>query len=185
MTYALRTLTPSEAAGHLAHFSDLLIDAVQGGAGVNFMADVTRADVDAYWQNQIMGFASNDRIWLVAEVESRIVGMVMCVFAPQPNQPYRAEISKMLVHSSHRNKGVGAALMQRIEAEALKAGKVLLVLDTVTESAGDRLYRRMGWTAFGTVPGFAYLPDGTPQAATFFMKQLAAIPAWFGMTRFQ
>jgi GNAT superfamily N-acetyltransferase len=178
MTITLRCLTPNEARANLNVFSDLLIDAVQGGAGVNFMADVTRAQTDAYWQNQLAGFAGGDRIWLVAEREGRIVGMVMCVFAPQPNQPFRAEISKMLVHSSQRNKGIGAALMRRIEAEALQIGKVLLVLDTVANSAGDRLYRRMGWQPFGNVPSYAYLPDGTPEDATFFFKRLAEIPEW-------
>jgi GNAT superfamily N-acetyltransferase len=180
MTITLRCLTPAEARANLGVFSDLLLDAVKGGASVNFMENITRAQADGYWQRQFDGFESHDRIWLVAESEGKIIGMVMCVFAPQPNQPFRAEVSKMLVHSGQRNKGIGAALMQRIEAEALKAGKVLLVLDTSAGSAGDRLYRRMGWTPFGTVPGYAYTPDGRPEAATFFFKQLGETPAWKG-----
>jgi GNAT superfamily N-acetyltransferase len=102
----------------------------------------------------------------------------MCVFAPQPNQPFRADISKMLVHSSCRNRGIGAALLTAIEAEAVKAGKSLLILDTTAESAADRLYRRMGWTPFGTAPGYAYAPDGRLDDATFFFKQIAPTPEW-------
>jgi GNAT superfamily N-acetyltransferase len=180
MTITLRCLTPNEARANLGVFSDLLIDAVKGGASVNFMEDISQAQAEGYWQRQFDGFVSHDRIWLVAESEGQIIGMVMCVFAPQPNQPFRAEVSKMLVHSSQRNQGIGTALMQRIEAEALKAGKVLLVLDTSAGSAGDRLYRRMGWTPFATVANYAYRPDGAPEAATFFFKQLAETPVWKG-----
>ncbi|MGL4242748.1 MAG: GNAT family N-acetyltransferase, partial [Beijerinckiaceae bacterium] len=100
----------------------------------------------------------------------------------QPNQPFRADVAKMLVLRSHRGRGIGAALMQGIEAEALKAGKSLLILDTTAGSAADRLYRRMGWTPFGTAPGYAYAPDGRPDDATFFYKQIAPTPRWAGRT---
>ncbi len=106
--------------------------------------------------------------------------MVMCLLAWQPNQPYRGEVSKMLVHSSRRRKGIGAALMRAVEEQALAAGRTLLVLDTAEGGAGDRLYRRMGWTPFGAVPGFAYDTRGNPETAVFFYKQLASTPAWNG-----
>jgi GNAT superfamily N-acetyltransferase len=176
----LRLIDADEAERLLPVFAELLVDAVRGGAGVNFMADVTVAATTDYWRRQIAAFRGGDRIWLIAEADGAVAGMVMCVFAPQPNQPYRADISKMLVHSRFRRRGIGADLMRGIEAAARDAGKVLLVLDTVTGSAGDRLYARMGWTPFGIVPGFAYLPEGTPEAATFYYKQLAPIPAWRG-----
>jgi GNAT superfamily N-acetyltransferase len=102
----------------------------------------------------------------------------MCVFAPQPNQPFRADVSKMLVHSAHRKRGIGAALLTAIEAAAVEAGKSLLILDTTAGSAADRLYRRMGWMPFGTAPGYAYAPDGRLDDATFFYKQIAPTPTW-------
>lgn len=178
MSITLRTIDHRQATALLPVFSDLLVDAVAGGASVNFMQGFGPAEARAYWERQIAGLAGNDRIWIVAEEAGAVVGMVMCLFAPQPNQPFRAEISKMLVHSSQRRRGIGALLMTAIEKEALAAGKTLLVLDTAAGGAGDRLYRRMGWTPFATVPGFAYNTAGTPEAATFFYKQLAPTPAW-------
>jgi GNAT superfamily N-acetyltransferase len=175
---AIRQLTPDEVERALPVLSALLVDAVDSGASVNFMAGFTLAEAEGYWRRQLEGFRGGDRIWLAAEAEGGIVGMVMCVFAPQPNQPYRADVSKMIVHSRMRNRGVGALLMVGIEAAAAKAGKTLLVLDTEAGSAGDRLYRRMGWTPFGTVPGYAYATDGRTCAATFFYKRLAPAPAW-------
>lgn len=180
MTIKIRAITPADARRLLPDLAVLLVDAVAGGAGVNFMSGFGVDDAAAYWTRQIEGFESGDRVWVVAEDGGKAVGMVMCVFASQPNQPYRADVGKMLVLSSHRKQGIGAGLLNAIEAEAIKAGKSLLILDTTAGSAADRLYRRMGWTPFGTAPGYAYAPDGRLDDATFFYKQIAPTPVWRG-----
>ncbi len=180
MSVTIRTIDAPEADRLRPALAGLLVDAVAHGASVNFMAGFSQAEADAYWRRQIAAFAEGDRIWLVAEDKGAVVGMVMCLLAWQPNQPFRGEVSKMLVHSAHRRKGIGAALMRAIEAEALAAGRTLLVLDTAEGSGGDHLYRRMGWTPFGAVPGFAYSTGGRPETAVFFYKQLAPTPAWSG-----
>jgi GNAT superfamily N-acetyltransferase len=180
MSISIRSIDAAEANRQLTELSELLVDAVAHGASVNFMAGFSREEAEAYWIRQIAGLAAGDRVWLVAEREGSLVGTVMCIFAPQPNQPFRAEVSKMLVHSSQRRQGIGGLLMTAIEAAALKAGKTMLVLDTGEGSAGDRLYRRCGWTAIGSIPGYAYTTDGRPEAATFFYKQLAPTPVWRG-----
>jgi GNAT superfamily N-acetyltransferase len=180
MSVTIRPIDAAEASRQLPELSELLVDAVAHGASVNFMAGFSRAEAEGYWIRQIAGLAAGDRIWLVAEQDGSLVGTVMCVFAPQPNQPFRAEVSKMLVHSSHRRQGIGVLLMAAVEAATLKAGKTMLVLDTSEGSAGDRLYRRCGWTAIGSIPGYAYATDGRPEAATFFYKQLAPTPVWRG-----
>jgi GNAT superfamily N-acetyltransferase len=180
MTITIRSIDVAEASLQLSPLSGLLVDAVDHGASVNFMAGLTLHQAEAYWTRQIAGLAAGDRIWLVAEQEGKLVGTVMCVFAPQPNQPFRADISKMLVHSAQRRQGIGALLLAAAEDAALKAGKTMLVLDTGEGSAGDRLYRRCGWTAIGSIPSYAYTTDGRPEAATFFYKQLAPTPVWRG-----
>jgi hypothetical protein len=62
--------------------------------------------------------------------------------------------------------------MEAAESAALADGKTLLVLDTVTGSSADRLYRRLGWTEVGEIPDFALYPDGTPCPTTVFYKRL-------------
>jgi GNAT superfamily N-acetyltransferase len=178
MSITIRSINAAEATRQLSALSGLLVDAVAHGASVNFMAGFTQGEAEAYWTKQIAGLASGDRIWLVAEQDGALIGTVMCVFAPQPNQPFRADVSKMLVHSSQRRQGIGALLMAAVEAAALKAGKTMLVLDKGAGSAGDLLYRRYGWTAIGSIPSYAYTTDGRPEAATFFYKQLAPTPLW-------
>jgi hypothetical protein len=62
--------------------------------------------------------------------------------------------------------------MQVAEHEACHAGFRLLTLDTKRGDAAERLYRQLGWTAAGTIPGYALDPDGTPHDAVFFYKDL-------------
>ena len=52
-------------------------------------------------------------------------------------------------------------------------GKTLLVLDTVTGHAGERLYARLDWVQVGVIPDFAVFPDGSPCATTIFYKKIA------------
>ena len=110
----------------------------------------------------------------MADDGSRLVGTVMLMFAPQPNAPHRADIGKMLVLADARRQGVGGRLLAAAEAAALKAGRTLLLLDTESGSAGDRLYRRSGWTVLGTVPDHAFRPDGRLAETTMFYKILHA-----------
>ena len=60
--------------------------------------------------------------------------------------------------------------MAGAEREARAEGKTLLVLDTVTGDAAERLYTRLGWTRVGVIPGYALYPDGRLCDTTVFWK---------------
>jgi phosphinothricin acetyltransferase len=89
-----------------------------------------------------------------------------------PNQPHRAEVKKMLVHSDGRRQGIAGSMLRRVEEEALKRGRTLLILDTGSEEA-RRVYERGGWSRFGFVPDFALMPDGGFCDTTFYLKDLS------------
>src|SRR5438093_3857723 len=88
------------------------------------------------------------------------------------NQPYRADLAKMLVHRRARRQGLGAALLRAAEATARECGKTLLVLDAVTGGDGARLYARLGWERVGVIPGYALLPHGGLCSTTVFYRNL-------------
>ena len=169
---SLRTLGAAEAEARIGELAGVLVDAVANGASVNFLAGFGIAGAAAFWRGQLPGIADGSRILLVAEAGEAIVGTIVLMLAPQPNAPHRADIGKMLVHSSLRRRGIGRRLLAAAEDTAQRLGRTLLLLDTQTDSAGDRLYRSCGWTAFGIVPGHALTPDGRPAPTTFFYKQL-------------
>jgi GNAT superfamily N-acetyltransferase len=102
-----------------------------------------------------------------------IIGTVQVLLNQPENQPHRGDIAKMLVHRRARRLGVGAALLAAAERAALDAGKTLLVLDTVTDTEGYRLYSRSGWQRVGEIPNYALWPDGRPCPTTLFFKSLS------------
>jgi len=173
MTLAVRLITPAEAQARREALAELLVDAVEGGASVNFVRPMTRAKAEAWWASALAGHARGERLVLVAEAEGRIDGSVQVVPAAQENQAFRADVAKLLVHRRARRQGLGEALMRAAEAEAARIGRTLLNLDTEAGSAAERLYVRLGWTKLGEVPGFATTADGTRRAAaSFFFKAL-------------
>jgi GNAT superfamily N-acetyltransferase len=168
----IRALDAAEAEARLNELADILVDAVAHGSSVNFMAGFSRGEAKTFWRSQLPGIAAGDKILLVGEGGERLVATVMLIFAPQPNAPHRAEIGKMLVHSSMQRQGLGGRLLAAAEESAREFGRTLLILDTATGSAGERLYRKSGWTELGTMPDHSFTPDGRLAPATFFYKAL-------------
>jgi GNAT superfamily N-acetyltransferase len=164
-----------EALGEreIRQLSDVLIDCVEGGASVSFMWPMTRAKAEAFWHGVAASAARGERKVLAAyDAQETMVGTVQVIWAQPENQPHRADVAKMLVHRRARRLGVGAALLAAAERVALDAGKTVLVLDTVTDSDGYRLYSRQGWQRVGEIPDYALWPDGRPCPTTVFFKSL-------------
>jgi GNAT superfamily N-acetyltransferase len=156
----------------LDELAEVLADCVAGGASVNFMSPFPHEDALAFFRKVAVSVASGDIILLAASLGGRIVGTVQLGLDRPPNQRHRADIKKMLVHRSARGRGIGAALMARVEEEARTRGRWLLVLDTVPGESGHRLYLRAGWQQSGTVPDFALFPDGRFCDTAFMWKRL-------------
>lgn len=163
---------------HVEQLSDVLIDCVEGGASVSFMAPLTRERARTFWRRVAAAANAGDRAVLVAEDGHGICGTVQLIFDLPENQPHRADLAKMLVHRRVRRQGVGEALLRAAESEALASRRTLLVLDTVTGSAADRLYTRMGWVRVGEIPDYALMPDGAPCPTTYFYRRLGPVPPW-------
>lgn len=150
----------------------ILRNAVENGASVGFMAWNTDADYERFWQGVAADVAAGRVLLFAARDDSGIVGTAQLHPVGKPNQPHRAEIAKVLVHSRARRRGIGEALMRAAEAAALALGRDLLVLDTDEAGAARRLYTRLGWTELGTIPRYALMPDGSDCGSTFFYKSL-------------
>jgi ribosomal protein S18 acetylase RimI-like enzyme len=172
-TVAIETLDARATEAAIPALAEILRDSVANGASVGFMNWNTAADYERFWRGVAAGVASGQVILLAARHEDGLVGTAQLHMIGKPNQPHRAEIAKVLVHSRARRQGIGEALMQRAEAIARDNGRDLLVLDTDEHSAARRLYNRLGWTEAGTIPRYALMPDGADCGSTFFYKSLA------------
>jgi GNAT superfamily N-acetyltransferase len=168
----VRRLDAEGARTYAPALGEVLADAVAGGDSIGFMAGFSAADGAAFYETLLPELERGTRVLLAAFSDGELVGTVQLVHAWPPNQPHRADVTKLLVHRRARRRGVAQALMERLEAEALAAGKTVLVLDTVPGRAAERLYERLGWTRVGVIPGFALDPDGTECDTAVFTKRL-------------
>ena len=169
---AIRELDADAYRAAIPALARLVLDSVASGAGVNFLDGVTESEAAAWWAARTEPVAAGVISVFVAVDGPAIVGCTLLIRSVNANSPHRAEIAKVLVLQSHRRRGIGTALMAAAEARARADGRWMLMLDTVTGSAADALYRSGGWNELGVMPNHALLPDGTPAATTFFWKDL-------------
>ena len=155
-----------------ADLATLLIDAVEGGASVGFGLPFGSGDALRYWRGVVEAVDGGRSRLLLARRGGEVVGTVQLQYSAYPNGRHRAEVAKLLVHSSQRRQGTGRRLMEAVEALALAEGKTLLMLDTQTDSPAERLYLGLGWEIAGYIPGHAYAPDGLLHPTTLFFKVL-------------
>ncbi len=168
----IRRLTPADVREHLDALASVLEDCVAGGASVSYLAPFSHEDARRAFEGFVADAEQGRRVILAAFADGTLVGTVQVLLAVPPNQPHRGEIAKLLVHRSARKRGVARLLMDGAEAAARAEGKTLLVLDTVTGDAAERLYERLGWQIVGVIPGYALYPDGRPCDTTVFYKSL-------------
>jgi GNAT superfamily N-acetyltransferase len=166
-------LAPGDFADAVPDLAGLLVDAVAGGASVGWPGEIDLATATEWWQGLGDRVAAGGVVILVASERDRVVGTAQLRLAEMPNQRHRADVAKLLVHRDWRRAGLGATLMRELETIALELGRTLLVLDTITGSPADALYRRLGWIEVGEIPGYALMGDGTLGPTTVFYRQLS------------
>jgi GNAT superfamily N-acetyltransferase len=172
----VKRLSAAELREHADALGAVLRDCVEGGASVRFLGPFPQEEARAAFAALAPEVETGRRILLGAFADGRVVGSVQVVHASQPNSPHRGDVAQLLVHRSARRQGVARRLMERAELEASRAGKTLLVLDTVTGDPAERLYERLGWTKVGVIPNYALYPDGRPCDTTIFWKALPEAP---------
>ena len=172
---AIQRLPAPPSESDLRHLAQLLVDAVESGAAVSFLAPLGLERAEDWWRRTTS--APDSRVVvLVARDGGAIVGTVQLHPAWAPNQPHRAEVAKLLVHRRFQRAGLGTRLMRAVEDEARGAGFTLLTLDAKRGAAAESLYRKLGWTHAGTIPNYAFDPDGiTPHDAVVFYKRMTPI----------
>lgn len=150
----------------------LLVECVEGGSSVGFLAPLDRGAAACWWREQAAAVAAGQhQVWIARDGE-RIAGTIGLVRAPLPNARHRAEVAKLMVRPSSRGLGLGRSLLDAVERSAAADGVCLLILDTESGSPAERLYRSEGWTACGSVPDYAGDPAGVLKPTTFYYKSV-------------
>jgi acetyltransferase len=158
----------------LREFESLLIDAVEHGASIGFMLPLESDEAEAYWRGVARQIESGHKVLLVAlGADGTLLGSGQLAFELRANGRHRAEVQKLMVRHAARGRGIGAALMHALEAEAQRAGRTLLFLDTSVGASGAvRFYEKLGYTFVGGIPDYARDPDGALAPNAIFFKRI-------------
>lgn len=166
-------MSTAQILSRIDELSDILETCVNDGASVSFMLPFTSEKSRPFWMSVAQSVDRGERIVLGAQdVQGVLVGTVQLIIDQPENQPHRADVAKLLVHTSARRGGVARELMNGLERCAHQQGKTLLVLDTATGSSAELFYHNCGWQKVGMIPDYAKMPDGTLTGTTLFYKTL-------------
>jgi GNAT superfamily N-acetyltransferase len=172
--FEIRRMEGAEIRRRIGEFSSILVDCVEGGAGVSFMLPFGQANAAAFWLSVAGDCDGGKRIVIAALMDSVAVGTVQIVPVQFPNQPHRAEVAKLLVLRRARRNGVGRALMAQVEIEARALKRTLLTFDTTTGDAAEQLYLSLGYVRAGIIPDYAHRPEGGLTATSVFYKLISS-----------
>lgn len=167
-------LDADSVAFRIDELSEVLTDCVNQGASLGFMLPFDLPKARGFWTSVMKSVLRDERLVLAAENAcGEIVGTVQLIHQQPENQPHRADVAKLLVHSSARRQGIARQLMATLEEHALKHNKTQLVLDTETGSDAELFYHSCDWLKAGVIPDYAMTPDGVMTGTTVFYKSLA------------
>ncbi len=170
---AVEVLDAAAAASAERRLGEILVACVDTGASVSFLPPMPPAEARAFYGRIARDVAAGTRLLLAGWVDGALMGTVQVDCGTPPNQPHRAEIAKLLVHPDARRRGLARALMGRAEQVAREAGRSLLTLDTRADDFAEPLYRSLGWTEAGRIPGWALNADRQTTCDTiFFWKRI-------------
>ncbi|MFB7613226.1 GNAT family N-acetyltransferase [Kitasatospora sp. NPDC056181] len=196
--YTVELLTAEQLADASGRLAGLLVDTVDGGASLGFLAPLDHDAAAAWWRSLVPDVAAGRLLLWVARAgedggngtdaggagtedaggAGRIAGTVQLRPATPANGRHRGEVAKLMVDPRDRGQGLAGRLLDALESAAAGRGIRLLVLDTETDSPAERMYEAAGWTRVGTVPDYATDPAGVPHPTTIFFKAPApAVPS--------
>ena len=135
---------------------------------------MSRGALERSYRDVVAGLDDRDRLLLVAEEDSEILGMVQLVFSGATNADHRAEVQRVGVATRARGRGIGRQLMAAVEEAARKSGVTLLWLTTHDGTEACVFYEAVGYKKLGTMPNYSRRPDGTLWPGAFYFKELSA-----------
>ncbi len=168
----IHRLTSQTILPELPKLSTLLQDAVTHGASVGFLLPLSNKEALDYWQDVAKAIEDPGRILLIAKADGELAGTVQLDMATRANGSHRAEVAKLMVHTSFRKQGIAQTLINAIEVEARSAGRTTLILDTREGDPSEALYTKLGYVRAGVIPEYAKSTDGKLHSTVFMYKLL-------------
>jgi ribosomal protein S18 acetylase RimI-like enzyme len=154
LALSIRAVRSAELARHVPDLADLLVDTVDHGAPMGFLAPLSYDDAMTYWLSLKPELNAGSRVLLVACRDDRVVATGQLELAPWANGRHRAEVQKLIVGRELRGQGVGRRLMAALHDAARSRGRTLLILGAHRGAPAEQFYRSLGYREIGVIPGY-------------------------------
>ena len=168
----MEIVSPTDITPYIQQLSELLASCVDLDSSIGFLPPLTREQAQAYWQIVNQELEQQSKIMFLMTSQDQIVACVQLALVGKTNGLHRAEIEKLMVCKTARDKGVATLLMQALEAKAKQLNRSLLVLDTRKGDPASSLYLKLGYQVAGEIPHFALSASGSLDATVYFYKEL-------------
>ena len=169
----LRRVNAESFAHYRQGLIELLLDAVQHGASVGFMADFDEAQARDYFDGVQAGIEDASLLLWVVVREEQVLASVQLALCQKANGLNRAEVQKLLVLNEVRRRGLGQVLIHALEQGARELKRGLLHLDTEAGSPAENFYSALGYTRVGELPNYCQSPDGHYSPTAIYYKTLS------------
>ncbi|MEV5767073.1 N-acetyltransferase [Micromonospora sp. NPDC052213] len=138
----------------------ILADLVSGGAALGWVEPPSRDEVAELLGHVVSAVQAGDAALRVAYLDRRLVGLGYWLRYARPTHRPHADLEKIAVDPAAHGRGVGRALTAALIADAREVAIEVLTLDVRGDNTNAlHLYRSLGFTEYGRLPGFVAVGD--------------------------
>lgn len=146
---------PEPAARFAESAHRIVADLVSGGAALGWVEPPSRDEVAELLGHVVAAARAGDAALRAAYLGGRLVGWGYWLRYARPTHWPHADLEKIAVDAAVHGRGVGRALTGALIADAREAGIEVLTLDARGDNTNAlHLYRSLGFTEYGRLPGF-------------------------------
>lgn len=158
--FEIRRLAAAELLERKPEFEWLLKDAVEVGGTVGFLLPMTEDKLDRYWNGVARDLEAGERELLAAIENGKVLGALQIAYEKAESVRHRADLQKLIVHSSDHRRGIARALLVDALERMPALGVAMYTITTFKEGAAEDLVRSLMFTRFGVMPHYGLTPDG-------------------------
>jgi ribosomal protein S18 acetylase RimI-like enzyme len=96
-------------------------------------------------RQSLQGSVKGKEIQLVAEVDSKVVGIVSLIRQVHSLQSHRAEVAGLVVHPDFQRRGIARKLVEACQEKAQELGISLLEISCRGGEPAEQIYPRLGF----------------------------------------
>ncbi|WP_141308259.1 GNAT family N-acetyltransferase [Streptomyces spinoverrucosus] len=149
------TSDPQPEARFVESAHRILADLVRSGAALGWVEPPSRDEVAELLGHVVSAVQAGDAALRAAYLDHRLVGLGYWLRYARPTHRPHADLEKIAVDAVAHGRGIGRALTAALIADAREAGIEVLTLDARGDNTNAlHLYRSLGFTEYGRLPGF-------------------------------